>query len=99
MTRCASTCVLPEPALAETQAEVCGSEARAWLAAVSEGMGYLTLPPRPRLRRRPTIRERGRDDRSRHRPRLRGTAARATDSRSQDPHSGRAAAPVAPRPP
>lgn len=38
-TRSESTCVLPEPALADTQAEFFGSEARAWLSLVSGGTG------------------------------------------------------------
>ena len=53
-TRCVSTCVLPEPACADTQAETSGSDARLWFVRVCAGIGYLI--PRPlRLRRRPTI--------------------------------------------
>ena len=48
MTRWASTWVLPEPALADTQAELPGSEARAWGSAVSAGrgaVGFIRRPP------------------------------------------------------
>ena len=39
ITRCTSTCVLPEPALAETNAEDAGSDARACVARTASGMG------------------------------------------------------------
>ena len=36
-TRCARTCVLPDPAMADTQADRPGSEARRWRSTVSAG--------------------------------------------------------------
>ena len=44
ITRCTSTWVLPEPALAETNAEAPGSEARACVARTGGGMGRGALP-------------------------------------------------------
>ena len=54
--------------------------------AISSGMlSGAFIRPRPARRRRPpTIRARGRGDRSRRRSRLRGTAERATDSPGRD---------------
>ena len=56
ITRCTSTWVLPDPALAETNAEEAGSEARAWAARTAAGIGRgaVTILPTP-ARRRPTI--------------------------------------------
>ena len=59
-TRWARTCVLPEPAFAETQAEVPGSEARRWRASVSAGILRASrvppvTPPPPRRHPSPTI--------------------------------------------
>ena len=56
ITRCTSTNVLPEPALAETNAEAAGSDARACVARTVSGMGRgaFTIPPIP-IRRPPTI--------------------------------------------
>ena len=55
-TRCTSTWVLPEPALAETNTDASGSDARTWRAAASKGIlrGALIADPR-RARRPPTI--------------------------------------------
>ncbi len=56
ITRCTSTWVLPEPALADTKADEPGSEARACVARTASGIfrGAFTIPEAP-IRRRPTI--------------------------------------------
>ena len=54
-TRWASTCVLPDPALADTQAEVPGWEARRWRSMVSvgtAGAASATMDPSPPARGR-----------------------------------------------
>ena len=58
ITRCASTCVLPDPALAATHAETAGSDTAACTRRTSEGMTFGDLMgsrSRPRDRRSPTI--------------------------------------------
>ena len=65
ITRCTSTCVLPDPALAETNAEEVGSDARAWVARTASGMGRdaITILQAPG-RRPPTILLCGQDRRN-----------------------------------
>src|SRR3989442_5642304 len=52
MTRCAKTWVLPDPALAATQAETCGFEASICLASTSWGMARSSFMRAPRAPRR-----------------------------------------------
>ena len=54
MTRCTSTCVLPEPAFADTKVEAAGSDARAWVARTASGIGRgdFTIPAAPGCRLR-----------------------------------------------
>ena len=52
ITRCTSTCVLPEPALAETNTERSGSAAAIWRALAASGISRARLMTRPRFRRR-----------------------------------------------
>jgi hypothetical protein len=56
ITRCTSTCVLPDPALAETNEDAAGSDARACVSRTLGGMmrTAFTIPRSP-VRRPPTI--------------------------------------------
>ena len=54
ITRCTSTWVLPDPALAETNADEAGSDARVWVARTAGGIGRgaFTIPRSPGRRPR-----------------------------------------------
>ena len=54
ITRCTSTCVLPEPAFADTKVEAAGSDARACVARTASGIGrgVFTIPRSPGRRPR-----------------------------------------------
>ena len=77
MTRCVSTCVLPEPALAMTQADERGSEALAldWCVVRSTASSQSRRIIRRPLRPTRPIRRRARDGRSRRHRRARASGS------------------------